>query len=154
MPYPTPLRTPASTSAVALENILVPNASLPSPPLYLSDPVQSALFNMVDLLTVLLLLICICTYVRGYRKGIFDVEDGSHHGLRGEMQRTVHMYGGVVRDQAPNPSITISRRQQAGGPWRRGFSCASLRPDVRNVGKPYQCLGEHVVVDGDEDLIQ
>ena len=41
---------------------------------------------MVDLLTVLLLLICICTYVRGFRKGIFDVEDGSHSGLRGEKQ--------------------------------------------------------------------
>ncbi|CAN0546128.1 unnamed protein product, partial [Ectocarpus sp. 8 AP-2014] len=40
---------------------------------------------MPDLLTVILLLICVCTYVRGYRKGIFDVEDGSHSGLRGEM---------------------------------------------------------------------
>ncbi|CAM9329839.1 unnamed protein product [Hapterophycus canaliculatus] len=38
---------------------------------------------MVDLLTVLLLFICICTYVRGFRKGIFDVEDGSHSGVRG-----------------------------------------------------------------------
>ncbi|CAM9146020.1 unnamed protein product [Ascophyllum nodosum] len=28
-------------------------------------------------------MICICTYIRGYRKGIFDVEDGSRHGLRG-----------------------------------------------------------------------
>lgn len=46
--------------------------------------VQSALFNLSDLITVLLLLICICTYIRGYRKGIFDVEDGTHHGLRGE----------------------------------------------------------------------
>lgn len=45
--------------------------------------VQSALFNLSDLITVLLLLICICTYIRGYRKGIFDVEDGTHHGLRG-----------------------------------------------------------------------
>ena len=44
---------------------------------------------MADLLTVLLLLICICTYVRGYRKGIFDVEDGSHSGLRGEPYRQV-----------------------------------------------------------------
>ncbi|CAM9606828.1 unnamed protein product [Scytosiphon promiscuus] len=38
---------------------------------------------MVDLLTVLLLFICICTYVRGFRKGIFDVEDGSRSGVRG-----------------------------------------------------------------------
>ncbi|CAB1097829.1 conserved unknown protein [Ectocarpus siliculosus] len=44
---------------------------------------MSALFSMPDLLTVILLLICVCTYVRGYRKGIFDVEDGSHSGLRG-----------------------------------------------------------------------
>lgn len=45
--------------------------------------VQSALFDLSQFITVILLLICVCTYVRGYRKGIFDAEDGSHHGLRG-----------------------------------------------------------------------
>lgn len=69
-------------------------APLPRPPVRLALPcflVQSALFNLADLITVLLLLICICTYIRGYRKGIFDVEDGTHRGLRGgKLARSYH----------------------------------------------------------------
>lgn len=61
-------------------NLVVRSLSLLSAP---SACVQSAIFRLVDLITVLLLLICICTYIRGYRKGIFDSADGSHHGLRG-----------------------------------------------------------------------
>lgn len=68
--------------------------SLPRIPAPHPACLQSALFNLQSLITVLLLLICICTYVRGYRKGIFDAEDGSHYGLRGE-DVTALMHGPV-----------------------------------------------------------
>lgn len=68
----------ADTSTHTLKLPIVPYANR------LHALVQSALFNLSSLTTVLLLLICICTYIRGYRKGIFDAEDGSHHGLRGD----------------------------------------------------------------------
>lgn len=77
-------------------------------PFFMLSRGQSALFNMVDLLTVLLLLICICTYVRGFRKGIFDVEDGSHSGLRGD------------RAQHPNVELCL-------------YSCALLDAPVQQV---------------------
>lgn len=62
----------------------------PSPVFFIhSWWMQSALFNLVDLITVILLMICICTYIRGYRKRIFDVEDGTHHGFRGELYEAI-----------------------------------------------------------------
>ncbi|CAM9513167.1 unnamed protein product [Choristocarpus tenellus] len=44
---------------------------------------MAAIFEFSKLITVILLFICICTYLRGYRKGIFDTEDGSRSGFRG-----------------------------------------------------------------------
>lgn len=75
---------------------------------------------MVDLLTVLLLLICICTYVRGFRKGIFDVEDGSHSGLRGEEQphewfQYMYLYV-ILAMTAPSTTVKTSSKHEVDGP--------------------------------------
>ncbi|KAG5178189.1 hypothetical protein JKP88DRAFT_201951 [Tribonema minus] len=46
---------------------------------------MSAIFDFSSLITVLLLLICTCTYLRGFRSGIFDnsAEPHRHTGFKG-----------------------------------------------------------------------
>ncbi|CAM9961564.1 unnamed protein product [Phaeothamnion confervicola] len=45
---------------------------------------MSAIFDFSSLVTVILLFICTCAYLRGYRQTIFDSnEGGRHEGVRG-----------------------------------------------------------------------
>jgi hypothetical protein len=46
---------------------------------------QSAIFDFGSMITVLLLLICTCTYIRGFRTTIFDTEPGVHGGFKGTL---------------------------------------------------------------------
>eukprot|EP00903_Cladosiphon_okamuranus_P022275 g20481.t1 len=99
---------------------------------------MSALFNMVDLVTVLLLLICICTYVRGFRKGIFDVEDGSHSGLRGLCWKAARV-GERLSPYVSALSLS-SRRMEMENVWswkgytrRRGVASMTVTTDAAGL---------------------